>query len=151
MLSGLCEDEVWYLGAKPNCENNFISKCDKLQVGSKGTYVVVSIDFALKNARIFASFLLRHGKPSDPPAFQKAYFEETHKALKSIVGVRLLDVRKPNFYVLPKAISAMEADAAFGHALTVSAQHYAMFEPDWLANKNAEAYDSLTSKCNIIR
>jgi hypothetical protein len=129
-----------------------MSKCDKLHVGSKGAYVVVSFNrFRIKKRAYFCILPSARWKAFRSAGFQKAHFEETHRALKSTVGVRLMDARKPNFYVVPKAISAMEADTASGHTQTVSGQHYAMFEPDALANKNAEAYDSLTSKCNIIR
>lgn len=52
-----------------------------------------------------------------------------------------MGLRKLNYNVLLKTMSPMEADIVAGRAKSVSAQHYALYEMDAMADKYEKAWD----------
>lgn len=146
LLSGLRQDEVSYMGAKAVCDNNFMCKCDKLHIVSKGDFRIIFLNwFRGKKRAYFCILPVDIWQGFKSAGFSEVDFKETHKTVKAVADVKLMDLRKLNYNVLLKTMAPMEADIIAGRAKSVSAQHYALYELDALADKYAQAWDKFTS------
>jgi hypothetical protein len=76
-----------------------------------------------------------------PRFTRKEEINAAHNIAKREVGIKFMDLRKLHYNVVCNTMDPDEADVLAGRAKTVSAQHYALYQLDKMAQSYKQAWE----------
>ena len=129
------------------CSDNAGHKCNLLHVIDKPIGVtIVSVNWFRGNKKCYFFIIPTTiwGQFRRLPRFtRREEIQNAHNITKREAGLKFMDLRKLHYNVMRQTMEPNEADILAGRAKTVSAQHYALYQLDKLADSYAKAWGRL--------
>ena len=149
LFSGLREEEIIYSHGREICPDNAGHKCDKLHVINKPNGMsIITLNWFRGNKQCYFFIMptnIWNQFRSLSRFTRKEEINSAHNIVKREVGIKFMDLRKLHYNVVRNTMDPNEADVLAGRAKTVSAQHYALYQLD----KMAESYKQAWQKFDI--
>jgi len=145
MLTGLREEELYYIHDREICLNELGCKCKNLHpIEMENGLTIVGINWMRGNKKVFVTILptTMWKKFRILPKFDRYDIMAAHSIVKRDAQILYIGLRKIHYNVMryDDIMTADEADALAGRAKTISAQHYVLHDLKSFTNKYAKAW-----------
>lgn len=144
LLSGLRQEELYYLYEKPICNVKVACECSKLHTATSENkrFTIIALNWFRGPKNAYFTILPTEvwEKFRSLPSFEKVHLDSAKITLKSNCKINLMMVRKLHYNVMCRVMEMDEADILAGRAKSVSAKHYALHETDRLSNLYKEGW-----------
>jgi intergrase/recombinase len=145
LFSGLREEEIIYSHSKEICPDNAGHMCDRLHVINKPNGMsVITLNWFRGNKQCYFFIMptnIWKQFRSLSRFTRKEEINSAHNIVKREVGIKFMDLRKLHYNVVRNTMDPNEADVLAGRAKTVSAQHYALYQLDKMAESYKQAWE----------
>jgi hypothetical protein len=146
LLSGLREQEIFYIKEKPICMQAYGCDCEKLHVVNCKTngMTVIAIGWSRGNKKAIATILPTKdwNKLRATSKFDRYDIQAAHRILKREASIAFMVLRKIHYNVMRfrNALELDEAEVLAGRFRSVSARHYILNDPEKLSSKYIKAW-----------
>ncbi|MGI0045507.1 MAG: hypothetical protein ACRD47_17550, partial [Nitrososphaeraceae archaeon] len=146
LLSGLREQEIFYIKEKSICLQAYGCYCEKLHVVDCkiNGMTVIAIGWSRGNKKAIATILPTKDwkKLRATQKFDRYDIEAAHRILKREASIAFVVLRKIHYNVMRfrNALELDEAEVLAGRFRSVSARHYILNDPEKLSSKYIEAW-----------
>ncbi|MGD9674205.1 MAG: integrase [Candidatus Nitrosocosmicus sp.] len=146
LLSGLREQEIFYIKQKDVCMQAYGCDCENLHVVhcNNNNMTVIAIGWTRGNKKAIATVIPTNywNKLREIPKFDYADVQAAHKILKREAGIAFIVMRKIHYNVMrfKNSLDLDEAEVLAGRFSSVSARHYVLNDPEKLSNKYVNAW-----------